>query len=84
MAERIKRTILERARSMRLLTGLPKTFWADAVNIVAYLINRSPSTPLDGGLPEETWTEKEVNLTHLRVFGCTLYVHIDIKHRNKL
>ena len=61
VAERINRTILERARSMRLHAGLPKTFWADAVNTVVYLINRSPSAPLDGGLPEETWTGKEVN-----------------------
>ena len=69
---------------MRLHAGLPKTFWADAVNTVVYLINRSPSAPLDGGLPEETWTGKEVNLAHLRVFGCTSYVHIDAEHRNKL
>nr|CAN81228.1 hypothetical protein VITISV_038889 [Vitis vinifera] len=31
MAERMNRTLNERAKSMRLHAGLPKTFWADAV-----------------------------------------------------
>ena len=41
------KTINERARSMRLHSGLPKTFWVDAVNTVVYLINRDPSVPLE-------------------------------------
>ena len=39
VAERMNRTLNERARSMGLHAGLPKTFWADAVSIAAYLIN---------------------------------------------
>ena len=31
VAERMNRTLNERARSMKLYAGLPKTFWADAV-----------------------------------------------------
>ena len=38
VAERMNRTLNEHARSMRLHAGLPKTFWADAVSTVAYLI----------------------------------------------
>ena len=55
-------TLNERVRSMRLNAGLPKTFWVDAVNIVVYLINRGPSTPLDCRILEEVWSSKEVNL----------------------
>ena len=40
VAERMNRTLNERARSIRLYAGLPKTFWADAVITAAYLINR--------------------------------------------
>ena len=40
VAKRMNRIINERARSMRLHSGLPKIFWADAVNTVVYLINR--------------------------------------------
>lgn len=30
-----------------------RTFWAEAINTVAYLINQSASVPLDHELPEE-------------------------------
>ena len=35
-------------------------------------------------LPEEVWSGKEVNFSHLKVFGCVSYVHIDSDARNKL
>ena len=84
VAERMNRTLNERARSMRIHAGLPKTFWAEAVNTAAYLINRGPSVPLDGGIPEEFWSGKEINLSHLKVFGCISYIHIDSTERSKL
>ena len=45
--------IMEGARCMILHAGFPLQFWADAVNTVVYLINRRPSSALDGGIPEE-------------------------------
>ena len=42
VAERMNRTLNERAISMRIHAGLPKMFWAKAVNTAAYLINRGP------------------------------------------
>ena len=39
VAERMNRTLNERARSMRIHSELPKTFWADAINTAAFLIN---------------------------------------------
>ncbi|RVW38125.1 Retrovirus-related Pol polyprotein from transposon TNT 1-94 [Vitis vinifera] len=84
VAERMNRTLNERARSMRLHAGLPKTFWADAVSTAAYLINRGPSVPMEFRLPEEVWNGKEVKFSHLKVFGCVSYVHIDSDARSKL
>ncbi|PON79458.1 Polynucleotidyl transferase, ribonuclease H-like superfamily protein, partial [Parasponia andersonii] len=69
---------------MRLHVELPKTFWADAVNTAAYLINKGPSVPLDYRIPEEVWSSKKVNLSFLKVFGCLSYVHIDLANRSKL
>ena len=80
----MNKTLNERARSMRLYAGLPKTFWVDAISTAAYLINRGPSVPLNGELSEEVWTSKEVTLLHLRVFGCVSYVHVDSNDRDKL
>jgi hypothetical protein len=52
---------MERARSMRLHAGFPLQFWENDVVIVVYLINRVPSSSLDGVIPEEAWTGKKVN-----------------------
>ena len=84
VAERMNRTLNERARSMRWHAGLPKTFWADAVSTAAYLINRGPSVPMEFRLPEEVWSGKEVKLSHLKVFYCVSYVHIDSNACSKL
>ena len=84
ISERMNRTLNERARSMRIHCGLPKTLWADAVSTAAYLINRGPSVPLGFKIPEEVWTGKELKYSHLRTFGCTAYVHVDPEKRDKL
>ena len=34
-------------------------------------------------LPKAVWSGKEVNFSHLEVFGCVSYVHIDYDARNK-
>jgi transposase InsO family protein len=49
--ERMNRTILERARSMRFHSWFPLQFWEDVVYTIVYLINRGPSSSLDGGIP---------------------------------
>ncbi|GKF48841.1 gag-pol polyprotein [Tanacetum coccineum] len=44
VAERMNKTLLERARAMLATASLGKSFWAKAVNTACYVINRSPST----------------------------------------
>ena len=51
---------MECARCMRLHARFPLQFWADDVNSVVYLINKGPSSALDGGILEEVWTGKQV------------------------
>ena len=73
----MNKTLNERARSMRLHARLSKTFWTNAVSTATYLINREPSVPMEFRLPEEVWSSKEVKFSHLKVFGCVSYVHVD-------
>ena len=47
VAEKINRTIVENVRCMLRMVKLPKSFWAEGVQTACYLINRSPSVPLD-------------------------------------
>ena len=69
---------------MRLHARFPLHFWADVVDIVVYLINRGPSSSLDGGIPEEAWTGKNINYSFLKPFGCEAFVHINKENRTKL
>ena len=84
VAEHMNRTLNERAKSMRIHAGLPNIFWVDAVSTAAYLINRGPSVPLGFKIPEEEWQGKEVNISHLRVFGYVSNVRVKDSDRDKL
>ena len=53
MAECMNKTLNECAKSKRLHVGLLKTFWADAVTTVVYLINQGPSITMEFRIPEE-------------------------------
>ncbi|CAH9095979.1 unnamed protein product [Cuscuta epithymum] len=75
LAERMNRTLLDKVRSMLATSGLPKKFWGEAVNTATYLINRSPSVPLDGKCPEFVFSKTPLDLSNLKVFGCAAYVH---------
>ncbi|KAE8684024.1 hypothetical protein F3Y22_tig00111160pilonHSYRG00030 [Hibiscus syriacus] len=84
VAERMNRSLNERARCLRLNAGLPKHFWAEAVNMACYLINRSPRASLAGKVAEEVWTDHDVSFDNLRIFGCPAYVHVPADERSKL
>ena len=84
MAKRINRTLLEKAKCMRLQVGLLKVFRVDTVDTACYLVNRSPQTKLDGGILEEKWSRRKIGLGHLRVLECTTYVHVKAGERSKL
>ena len=54
------------------------------VNTAVYLINGSPSVPLDFDIPQKVWTGKDVSYTHLKVFGCKVFIHVPKEERSKL
>ena len=84
VAERANRTIMEAARSMLHAAGLPLTFWEYAVMTAVYLRNRSPTKALTDATPYEAWRGDKPDLSHLRVFGCRAYMHLDKTKRNKI
>lgn len=77
VAERLNRTILEKVRSLLSETGLGEAFWAEASSTVVYMINRTPSTPLNFQIPEELWSGRKPEYSHMRRFGCLVYYHVD-------
>ena len=85
VAERMNRTLLEKARSMIAHADLPKSYWAEAVSTAAHLRNRLPTRALpDGVTPYERWYERKPDLSTLKVFGCIGYAHIPDPQRRKL
>lgn len=55
VAERMKRTILERVRCMLLTSGADKRFWGEAVSTAATVINKSPSSAISFDIPDNLW-----------------------------
>ncbi|GJU38495.1 retrovirus-related pol polyprotein from transposon TNT 1-94 [Tanacetum coccineum] len=84
VAERMNRTLLERARAMLATTSLGKSFWAEAVNTACYVINRSPSTAVELKTPMEMWTGNPVNYSDLHIFGSPVYVMYNSQETTKL
>eukprot|EP00253_Pinus_taeda_P028943 PITA_28943 len=66
VAERMNKTLMERARSMLSGVGLGQEFWAEAMDTACYLVNMSPSSALEDKTPQEVWTGKKPSLPHLR------------------
>ena len=73
VVERMNKTIMERARSMRLHAGFPLNMWVESINTIVYLINKGPFTPLGCGIPKEAWTGKKVSYSFLTTFGCEAF-----------
>ena len=75
---------MKKAWSLRLQASLPKSFWGDPLTFPCFLINRSLHKKLNGGILEEVWSEKKVELGHLKVFSCLTYALVEGAKRSKL
>ncbi|KAE9184919.1 hypothetical protein PF002_g26302 [Phytophthora fragariae] len=84
VAERMNRTIMEKARSMLHYKSVPTEWWAEAVSTAVYLVNRSTNTQHTSVTPYELGFKVKPTLEHLRVFGSHGCVHIYKAKRTKL
>ncbi len=84
VAERKNRTIGGAARAMLHDQGLPLHLWVEACNTTVYVQNRCPHRILGMSTPEETYSGKKPDLSHLRIFGANVYMHVTKDARKKL
>jgi hypothetical protein len=56
--------------------NFPYYFWVKTIKIVIYIMNRTPTTTVHGMTPKEKFTSKKPNVSHLKMFGCIIYVHV--------
>ena len=75
-AERSMCTILDTARLMLVDSGLSTKYWSEAVQTTVYLRNLVPSKHNPDMVSAEMWYRNKQDMTHLCVFGATVYVHI--------
>jgi hypothetical protein len=55
---------------------LPMCLWAEAAMAVVYVQNRLSHSVLGLKTPEEMFTRKKPKVSHLKIFGCPVFIHI--------
>lgn len=83
VAERMNRTLMEAARTMLIDSGLPKSFWAEAILNACYTMNRIYKAKRSES-PYETMFKKKPKYLELNEFGRDAYVMIPDEKRRKL
>jgi transposase InsO family protein len=74
-AERLNRTLLDRARAMMLGAQLPLSTWAEVLNAACVLCNCTPCSSIDLDLLYEVfWKTPAPSLKQLRAYGCPALV----------
>jgi len=75
VVERMNITLLENSKCMLSNSGLNRSFWVKAINTTCYLVNCSPFIVLGFRTSIEVWSNKTIEYSMLKVFGCPTYYH---------
>jgi hypothetical protein len=62
--------------SMLYESGMPPSFWGEALSAFIHVHNRVITTPLPDSTPHEAFLRTKPDLSMLRAWGCTAYVLI--------
>lgn len=81
VAERMNRTLVEMAKCMLFDAELHKRFWAEAINMAAFIQNKVVKS--NGRIADEVFHETKVTLSDLKIFGSPVMVHIPKPKRSK-
>ena len=82
IAENAIKHVVCRASAMLSTAGIPVGFWPEAVRCATYLKNRSPHRGI-GKTPFEAYRGTPPDISHVRIFGCRCYAHLEKDNRQK-
>lgn len=83
--ERLHRTLMNKARSMRSYANVPSNRWDEFLLTANYLHIRTPTRSLPCNVtPFEAYHNRKPDLSHLREIGCRAFVLIQNKHNPKI
>jgi hypothetical protein len=68
--------IVGAARAMLHDQGLPMYLWEEACNTMVYVQKCCPHRVLGMSTPEEDSTGKKPDVSHFKIFGSFVYVHV--------
>jgi hypothetical protein len=63
---------------------LPMFLWEEATLESVYVQNRLSHSALGIKTPKEMFTRKKPEVSHLKIFGCPVFIHVPKEKRNKL
>ena len=64
--------------------GIPMHLWVEECNITIYVQNRCPYRVLCMSTPKEAFTGKKQDVSHFKIFGSSVYVHVTKDAKKKL
>ncbi|GKA28374.1 ribonuclease H-like domain-containing protein [Tanacetum coccineum] len=80
-SERMLRAINNLIRTLLFQAHIPPSYWVEALNMAAHLLNILPSTAINNKIPFTKLYNQTPTYEHLRVFGCLCYPHVDVAHK---
>ncbi|GJT08977.1 ribonuclease H-like domain-containing protein [Tanacetum coccineum] len=80
-SKRMLRTFNNLIRTLLFQARMPPSYWVEALNMVAHLLNILPSTAINNKIPFIKLYNQTPTFEHLRVFGCLCYPHVDVSHK---
>ena len=68
--------IMEVAMEMLHDQDLPMHIWEEAAKTTVYVQTRTPHRVLEKNKPEEVLFDKKPKVSHIKIFGYPVYIHI--------
>ena len=75
-AECFIRTIMDKSQAIRLESCAPQSWWKFAVDCAIHVYNHTPIQHHNWKMPVENLQHKKPDVTHLHVFGCSVYIFL--------
>ena len=82
--ERMHRTLMAKARTMRIYAKCPPNMWDEFYITASHLQNKTTTRSLNGTTPWEKWHERKPDYSYMREIGCRVFVLIQNKHNPKI
>ena len=75
---------MEAVKAMIHYQDLPMYLWAEAAPIAVYVQNWIYYSAFGNKTLEEMFSSEILEVSHLNIFGCLVYIHIPKEKRSKL